>query len=265
METIHNPDFPTDEATIGAAIARLRESTAALSRPLLIIGGYRSPRWLVGPLVRTLSDFLRPKAGEVTLVTVPFAMSLAEAARDVDRAINDAGNQGKEHDVVGFSMGGLVASAMGNGLIPKIPPLRIARLFTLGTPHRGANVAKIVAPDSAAIDMTPGSPFLESLNRLTPTLPYELTCYTYLRDWWVGTPNTSPQGLHPLWIDPPAWHSRLISHFTICRSRPILVDMALRLRGLEPISRKPSEAPRCGPFTRWPEGSRPNAASPTAR
>lgn len=113
--------------------------------------------------------------------------------------------------------------------------------------------------------MTPGSPFLKTLEQLTPNLAYELTCYSYLRDWWVGTQNTSPPGVGLHWVDPPTWPARLLSHFTICRSRPILVDVALRIKGLEPLSRRASVAPVCGPFTQTHAGvAAPSASHPPA-
>lgn len=60
-------------------------------------------------------------------------------------------------DVVAHSMGGLVARHL-MGRSPKI-----ARLITLGTPHRGTRVARLALGPNGA-QMREGSPFIEALN-----------------------------------------------------------------------------------------------------
>ena len=252
MQYIQNPDFPTDEPSLNEASSRLHAAPQGLERPLLVIGGYRSPQVLIAPIASRLRSLLKPQPSQFLAVTVPLATSIAGAARTVSLALTAAGRQHETFDVIGFSMGGLVARAMAAGMIPGIEPLRIARLFTLATPHRGAVVAKVVAPDSAAIDMTPGSPFLRSLDDALPQRTYDLHCYSYLRDWWVGTHNTAPEGFGLHWVDPAGLASRMLAHFTICRSRPVALDVALKLKGLKTLSVRATEPPRVGPFTRSP-------------
>src|SRR6185369_10092730 len=85
-----------------------------------------------------------------------------------------------EVDVVGVSMGGLVArwaalppadrfregAAHNPGATGK--RLRIRNLYTLGTPHRGAILANLIAPDPIARDMRAGSGFLRTLDARLP-------------------------------------------------------------------------------------------------
>lgn len=148
----------------------------------------------------------------------------------------------REFDVVGISMGGLVARVLAS---PQDggPALRIKRLFMLATPHRGAKLARVVAPDRAARDMRPGSDFLGALDARLPSAGYELVCYAQLRDWWVGAGRAAPPGRVPIWTDTESVGARLFSHFQINFNRRVLRDVARRLRGEEPVARGGSWPP----------------------
>jgi hypothetical protein len=147
-----------------------------------------------------------------------------------------------EVDVVGVSMGGLVARAAASDWVARRSAagsrrVRIARLFTLATPHKGATLANRICPDGTARDMRPGCDFLSRLNAEPPE--HELICYARLRDWWVGATNTAPPGREPMWVDAPA----LLSHQLVTHDPVIRTDVARRLRGEEPLGR-PSHPPR---------------------
>ena len=60
--------------------------------------------------------------------------------------------------------------------------LKVRRIFTLGTPHRGAILADRIALDSAARDLRPGSEFLHRLDEALPHAGYELLCYAHTND-----------------------------------------------------------------------------------
>lgn len=142
-----------------------------------------------------------------------------------------------EVDVIAISMGGLVARlAAGDAFAASHRRLRVARLFTLATPHRGAKLARFIRPDPAAACMRPGSAFLQRLDDALAGATYELTCYAQLRDWWVGARNTAPPGRVPIWIAPRGAFAYWLSHFAINFNDRVLTDIALRLRGMTPLS-----------------------------
>jgi pimeloyl-ACP methyl ester carboxylesterase len=257
-----NPDFQLDKQQQEAALARLASATGSLPRPVIFIGGYRSPGILLRSASRKIATLVKPDPGQSLVVPITLASSMQAAARTVKWALVKAGLHDAQVDIVAFSMGGLVARAMAAGLFPEIRPLQIKRLFTLATPHRGAWIASVLAPDSAAIDMVPQSPFLQRLDEALPCADFDLLCYAQLRDWWIGTQSTSPPGRDVHWIDPVTLLGRTLSHFTVCGNQAILIDIALRLRELTPLAQRASAAPLIRPFTRkYEPSSSPSPAS----
>jgi hypothetical protein len=137
-------------------------------------------------------------------------------------------------------MGGLVARAAAiadpGGRRAR---LRIRRLFTLGTPHRGARITPYLAPDPASRQMRPGSAFLGALDDAMARADYELICYARLGDSWVGARNTAPPGHETHWKRGLV----LMSHQTISHDALITTDIARRLRGEPPLAVRPSPPP----------------------
>ncbi len=70
--------------------------------------------------------------------------------------------------------------------------LRIARLMTISTPHRGAAMAALPTIESRVRDMRAGSAFLCALDDCEAG--YELVPYCRLNDWIVGEENAAPPG-----------------------------------------------------------------------
>src|SRR5262249_49610350 len=128
------------------------------------------------------------------------------------------------------------AAAAGNGH----RAVRIARLFTLATPHRGAKITRWLRPDPLTAAMRPGSAFLSRLDEALTNAEYELVCYTRLGDSWVGATRSAPHGRDPFWTPGPP----LLSHQTITLDRLIRTDIARRLRGEEPLALRASTPPR---------------------
>ena len=118
--------------------------------------------------------------------------------------------------------------------------LRMARLFTIGTPHRGAELAQSLTPDRQARQMRAGSEFLEALDRADAERDFEMICYARTKDAIVGALRTAPEGETPYWVHGP-W---LLSHLTVARDWRINVDIARRLRGEAPFALETSEPPR---------------------
>ena len=219
-----------------------------LVRPLLVLSGWRAPGFpaaaLAARLRRLVGESDARRAGAVSFT---FCNRIEQGPPKVIRAVDrlwptDDPEATTEIDVVGISMGGLIARAAAAGLETGASGrrLRIARLFTLGTPHRGARVARWLRPEPSVRSMAPGSEFLAALDRALPAAEYELVCYARLRDSWVGASNTAPHGRSPIWKPGPP----LLAHQTISTDRLIRLDIARRLRGEPPFGACAS-APPC--------------------
>jgi hypothetical protein len=243
-----NPAFALSIDEAAREAVRMRADPRPLARPVVVIGGYRA--WtiastsLASRLCAMTCHDPTMFAGMAYPWSTDFSKIAARVCALVERRWPSADPHGKdtrEVDVVGVSMGGLVARAAAAGLAQPHTNrrLRIGRLFTLGTPHRGAKLAELARPDAAARDMRPGSPFLTTLDGDLANASYELVCYTRLRDTWVGASRTAPPGHRPHWVS--GW--RVLSHVTISMDTRILVDIARRLRREPPMTGQPGPPP----------------------
>ena len=239
-----NPSFDVSATDARRFLREMRESPRRLQRPVVVLDGFGPPlaSWMLTPnLKRVLGD------DRVIGVTFAFAESFDQCRRRVTDAVQRSFPSGDpdfttEIDVVGYSMGGLVARYAA------APPatshgrrLKIARLFTISTPHRGADLAGLPALfGRLQLDMRQDSRFLARLNRRNDAGPdsgrYELLAYTRLGDGVVGEHNSFPAGHTPLWVpNLPLEPSHLIA-FTDPR---IVADIARRLRGEPPLATGP--------------------------
>lgn len=224
---------------------RLKDSPVTLSRPIVILSGYRTIGTNAWGLYRGLAPLLGAKRDDFLILAYPLRSNIDSIAGYVVERVNErwpSDNPEKtvEVDVIGISMGGLVARTAA---LPRDPAsgdrrLAIKRLYTLGTPHRGARMAEVIAPDPAARAMKSGSDLLARLDEALDDREYELVCYARLNDMLVGAQNSSPEGMDPIWTN----GFFLTSHYLITRDRLIVTDLALRIRGEEPIG-KPGTPP----------------------
>lgn len=235
-----NPDFHLDPGDLKVETERLRGNPKALARPVVILGGWHSPGVANISMASRLRPYTSGQAGDFTSVTYPFALSLRAAASHAHAVIRSRELEGREIDIVGISMGGLLSRVLASDAFG-LGPLKVRRIFTVATPHRGAKIARVVIPDTCAWDMRPGSKFLCGLNDRPHAC--ELHCYAALRDWWIGARNTAPPGMLPYWIDVDPGPGRLCSHFAINHNELVMVDIARRLRAEEPLARRASEPP----------------------
>ncbi len=206
--------------------------TEPARRPLIVLSGWRTPHLSAELLRRRLRD----RAGIADDRTLPVSFfwrsSIETAAAELRKAVSNRFGTPEVPsppvDIVALSMGGLVArrAAMEDPDLAG-PRLRIARLFTLGTPHQGAKLAALVRVDEASREMRPGSAWLARLDAALTSADYELICYARLGDWMVGATRTAPAGREPLWKPGPP----IIAHHTLGMDRAILDDIAARLRG----------------------------------
>ncbi|MCC6971690.1 MAG: hypothetical protein IT434_15875 [Phycisphaerales bacterium] len=243
-----NPCFDVSDDALRAARRSLAESPANLPRPLVVLAGWRSPPMPDGGVLARLGPMI-PGARDTLSITYASLWTIESAARRVVARVQERFPQAgtsdtTEVDVIAISMGGLVARLAASDAFAKSQRrLRIARLFTLATPHRGARLASLIRPDPAAAAMRPGSEFLRSLDDDLARATFDLTCYAQLRDWWVGARNTSPPGRVPIWCEPRGAFGRWLSHFAINFNPRVLTDGALRLRGMTPLSREGAAPP----------------------
>ncbi len=242
--------------TAYAELVRLAKNPARPPRPIVILNGFRSPALFANSL---RSDIAAATSDDdVLLIAYPLSGDIDGAAREAVRLISERWPGAKPDetapvDVVGISMGGLVARwaalapgvrrDLGRGLSMEhdtgdFPRLHVARLFTFATPHQGANLAGI-GMSRAARDMKPDSPFLKALN--AAKRDYELVCYTYTGDSMVGARHAAPPGMIPIWNDGPA----LMTHFATHLDPVFIADLIRRLRGepalVEPTTPPPSD------------------------
>jgi len=164
-----------------------------------------------------------------------FDAAIGRAAASARALFQNAPGRPPELDLIGISMGGLIA----RGLALAAPDIRIARIFTLATPHRGARMAPFVPIEPLAAAMRPVCDFLCRLDAALPAATYELHCYARLRDSWVGARNTAPHDREPYWVPGPT----LLSHQTISADPLIRTDIARRLRGEPPLATHGSPPP----------------------
>ena len=236
-----NPSFPLGAAEAHQAIERMRQDPKKLPHPLVIVGGFADPD--------ILPQLLKSFFGGITQDTriIPVSMGLChsfEQCRErvidaVDDAVPSADpNWTSEVDVVGLSLGGLVARyCAAPSRDPRHPRrLRIAQLFTISSPHSGAALAKTVGLTQFHRDMMPGSEFLQYLSRFDAQASYRLVAYVHLDDEIVGDTHAAPAGQNVYWL---ANDAPFFPHLGAMLDRRILADIARRLRGEAPFTLSP--------------------------
>jgi len=214
---------------------RMESSPVELERPVLVIGGYMSPPWVPSSYAVRLSRLtgvpFEDFAGSDLLLQGSLRDAVGVVLADLnDRYPHPSEVETIEVDVVGISMGGIVAMLAAQPEEGR-PRLNIRRLFTLGSPHRGASLAMDFPIDQAAQDMRYKSIMLVKLQEERSKGGYELYPYGITNDAVVGVRNTSPWGEDPIWVR----GRRFGAHFDLEHDDAILIDVARRLRGEDPV------------------------------
>ena len=237
-----NGSFPTTVACAKAELRRMRSDPMPLTRPVVVVGGWLDP----GLASYWVANELRRATGDERITSVAFpAVFTFDRCRDrllehIEQAFpSSEPGATVEVDVVGVSMGGLVAryaAIESNGQSAAARRLRMARLFTISTPHRGAEMASAPALDPRHVDMRPGSDLLRRLDAALPEAEYELLSYVRLGDVMVGPGNAAPVGATAWWVP-----NRPLApaHMGAWSDQRILADVFLRLRGETPLSHTP--------------------------
>ncbi len=239
--------FSTPTAEVRAQCERMKADPVGLSRPLVVLDGWRQFDWSSASLARDLRKLTGANKADLMPVSFPTHNSLDAMADEIVMRVertwpSDDPGWTIEVDVVGHSMGGIVArlAALPSEENPNRKRLKIRSLYTISTPHRGARMARYFPIDCAAWEMKPGSKTITRLNETLADARYELVCYTQLHDWTVGAKNTAPPGFEPIWTK----GTFFASHILARKNFRILGDIALRLRGEPPMAAPSLPPPR---------------------
>ena len=239
-----NPSFAVSVDRARAVLRADVDHPHRLRRPLLIVGGFADP----GYAPPRLRDRFKKWTGDgrVAAVSPGFDLSFAAARADIVAAADAAfptadPDQTTAVDVIGISMGGLAARfAAESDPTHARRRLRIARLFTISSPLRGALLADLTPLDLHPLQasMRAGSPFYAALDQWpqAPADLYQVYSYVRLGDGTVGAANAAVPGVTPWWVSTPAFQPPHDAAFFDPR---ILADIARRLRDEPPLARDP--------------------------
>lgn len=237
---IANPSFPVDMKQAEVLLEQMHAQPKPLIRPVVVIGGIDDPGFQSSSMAGEIRHVTTANA-PVLHITCALDGSFARCAKRVINDVNQAypehpADQTIEVDVVGFSMGGLVARfAASDESAAKLGcRLNIKRLFTVSSPHRGANLAVVPTFDKRVIDMRHDSDFLKRLNG--ESRDYELIPYARLGDMVVGEENAAPPGQNVWWLP----KAGLGSHLMACHDARIVADIGRRLRDEPPLTIEPA-------------------------
>jgi len=238
-----NPSLPISCDGAGVAIEAMAAAPRALERPVIVVGGFLDPglgSWWVGRRLRRVVSDPDRVIGVSFFTCCDFENCRERLIAAVDEAFPSADPEWTtEVDVVGVSMGGVVArdaaAARPNGV--RARRLRIARLFTLSSPHRGATLAGIPSFHPLQVDLRYGSDFLRRLDAESRVARYEVFPYVRLDDRIVGPENAAPFGQDPWWLSNDLFSA---AHVAGCIDPRAHADIARRLRGEAPIATSPA-------------------------
>ncbi|HVT89699.1 MAG TPA: hypothetical protein VHD56_12660 [Tepidisphaeraceae bacterium] len=238
-----NSSFSATPRQARQVIDEMRREPKQLHEPLLIVGGFLDMN-LSPP---DLADFFSRISSSSKIITVSLGMctSFEECRRTIIAAADQACPSAdpvwtSQVDVVGVSLGGLASryAAAPSRDINDRRRLKIARLFTISSPHAGATLARHVGFTEFHRDMQPGSEFLKMLAREDGRAGYTLIPYKHLHDEVVGEQFAAPLGVSPWWLDDVFEPS---PHLAAVLDERIRADIALRLRDETPLTTSPPE------------------------
>ena len=201
-------------ATTGlfASLLALTTAFAQAQRPVVIIGGWgNEPADYDG--TRLVNALLRPRLADAPSnvflskhedphqdINANAAFEARAIRAYLDRLKQAGAMPGDDFDIIGHSMGGLIARVIALKHQPALGSYRIANLVTVGTPNQGASFtlttlnkvnprAKIAGESTvASSQMNPKSEFLRDLN--SRSIPASIKVITIAGDVRLMTPPT---------------------------------------------------------------------------
>lgn len=227
-----NPSFSVTEDEASKDLKRMKADPVPLQRPVVVVGGFMDvglgPWWVIDNVTEHTGD------DRVLGVTFPLWMSMDDARQHLVSETRERFGD-VEVDVIGLSMGGVIPR---DAALPHEgePSLRIVRLFTIASPHSGAQMADVPGVIEQHLSLREGSDYLNTMNAALPDARYQLFAYTRTRDRTVGEQFTAPPGQSPRWVENP-WFAP--AHYGAFNDERILADILRRLRGEAPWSHDP--------------------------
>ena len=237
----HEPPSP---AAAADDLARMQRDPRPLLRPVLVFSGCGDPGVVslrTASRVRTVSIDTPVEARQfLTAWTMEDCLVAARAAAEdlVAAADPPAAGGPLEIDIIGKSMGGLIARELAREqAAAERPIVRVVRIFSIASPHRGARMATLPTVDPKVLDMRPGSDFLQRLDaEIAAGRAPEIIAYTRTGDWMVGEENTAPAGGRVRVVPRPPLE---FGHLQAGGDPRILADILRRLRGEPPLLPEP--------------------------
>lgn len=235
-----NPSFALSTREARDALEEMGKDRRPAERPIVVLAGLHDPGFAPDRIADALREVLRDDA-RIVEVSFFFEDDFDACRRHVILEVrrelpDDGGAETAEVDVVAVSMGGLIARYAARPSLDGEPRLRIARLFTIATPHRGADMADAPTIDDRIADMREGSAFITLLNEFCLDSDPEIVPYARLDDAIVGAENAAPPGVEPWWVATPPFQ---LAHIAASGDPRILADIARRLRGEPPFATSP--------------------------
>ncbi|MEX1317211.1 MAG: alpha/beta fold hydrolase [Synechococcaceae cyanobacterium] len=178
-------------------------STSGGAPPRVLVHG----RWDTPGLFRRLQQRLDGRREPVLLPHLEHGLGerpVLELAAELDQAVNDAFGPDQTVDVLGFSLGGVIARTWIQLLGARE---RTRRFISVGSPQQGSLLA-LPWPRrwlATVADLRPGSPLLERLNSDSDGLEgVECTSFWCLSDQmvvpsWTGVLPRGPRHQLPVW------------------------------------------------------------------
>jgi hypothetical protein len=241
-----NPSFPVSVDHAKQILEKESAHPKPLVRPLVIVGGYFDPG-VSAPMMRSRFESWTGD-DRIVAVSLGFCFTIEQCRRHIIEEVDNAfptndPNATTEVDVIGFSLGGLSSRYAAEDPKPGMEPqrrLRIARLFTISSPLRGAVAATsipFVSLFPLVQTMTPGSDVIRAVAMPQTTDEiYPVYSYVRLRDYEVGTSNAALPGQTAWWVETPPL---IRPHGAACLDPRILADILLRLHDEKPLSTEP--------------------------
>lgn len=239
-----NPSFPLTPEQASEALEQMRANPKSLRRPLVVVGGYMD--CFQYQLLKGRLEELAPEGegGRILPVSLFWCDSFADCRKTLIEAVDQAfptqdPAYTTEVDVVGVSLGGLTARyAAGPSDDPAhLRRLRVARLFTISSPHQGSDFAGAAGITQFHKDLSPGSPFLLRVAQHDAEAGYRLFPYVMLGDRFVGQQNTAPPGDVAWWVPGP--NCLAVPHLSVFTDDRVVADIGRRLRQEKPFATEP--------------------------
>lgn len=269
---VDNPSFAITEERAQRELRALRAAPVAPARPIVVIGGLFDVGVTSDALGNRVGELIGPSAN-VLAVSMWGTTTIEDCRIKVlneleSRFPSDDPDWTREVDVIGFSLGGVVAryAAMSpddranvylgaqEGSEDRLSArsrkrLKVSRLFCISVPNSGCDAAEPPTLDDRVVAIRRRSPFLLAVDRVQGSwgttlddreraaFAFPIYAYARLDDEIVGAYNAGVGTRPPWWVS-----NRLfeVAHGDAYRDPRILADIARRLRGEPAYAAEPA-------------------------